>query len=362
MSTIPATMKACGLNTGKTPGGVELLEEFTMPVPEMQPRDILIKVAACGLNPVDIKKRETNMFGAGVGTLESPVVLGYDGAGTVVKVGSESSMFQIGDQVYFAGSIARNGSNAEYVAIDERIVGHAPTSVSLTKAAAQPLVLLTAWEGLFEGLGLTAGDPKIEGKTLLVLPGAGGVGSYVIQLASQLLGLKVIATASRPESIQAAKDLGASVVINHREPLKQQLEKEGIDGIDFVFNAFDTSVYFDQYAEIVKPFGKIVSIVETDKNVNLTALMVKRISFAWELMFTRPLHGIDLEYQGHVLNQGAKLLDSGALKMPHVKVLPWSIENLRAAHVEQYAGKVVGKLVLTREADAAALTARSGGA
>merc|ERR1712187_747785 len=118
-----------------------------------------------------------------------------------------------------------------------------------------------------------------------------------------------IATSSRPESIHAAKDLGAGVVINHREPLKPQLEKEGIDGIDFVYNAFDTSVYFDQYAEIVKPFGKIVSIVETDKNVNLTALMVKRISFAWELMFTRP---------------------------------PWSIENLRAAHVEQYAGKVVG--------------------
>jgi len=362
MSNVPVTMKACGLNTGKTPGGVELLEEFIMPVPEMQPRDILIKVAACGLNPVDIKKRETNMFGAGAGTLESPVVLGYDGAGTVAKVGSESSMFKIGDEVYFAGSIARNGSNAEYVAIDERIVGHAPTSVSLTKAAAQPLVLLTAWEGLFEGLGLTAGDPQIEGKTLLVLPGAGGVGSYVIQLASKLLGLKVIATASRPESIQASKDLGASVVINHREPLKEQLEKEGIDGIDFVFNAFDTSVYFDQYAEIVKPFGKIVSIVETEKKVNLTALMVKRISFAWELMFTRPLHGIDLEYQGHVLNQGAKLLDCGALKMPHVKVLPWSIENLQAAHVEQYAGKVVGKLVLTRQTDAAALTGRSGGA
>jgi len=355
-------MKACGLNTGKVPGGVELLEEFVMPVPELQPRDILVKVAACGLNPVDIKKRETNIFGAGVKTLESPLVLGYDGAGTVVKVGSESSIFKPGDQVYFAGSIARNGSNAEYLAIDERIVGHAPTSVSLTKAAAQPLVFITAWEGLFEGLGLTAFDPKIAGKKLLVLPGAGGVGSYVIQLASQLLGLKVIATASRPESVQATKDLGASVVINHREPLKPQLEKEGIDGIDFVYNAFDTSVYFEQYAEIVKPFGKIVSIVETDKHVNLTALMVKRISFAWELMFTRPLHGIDLEYQGYVLNQGANLLDCGALKMPDVKVLPWSLENLQAAHVEQYAGKVVGKLVLTRESDPVALTRKSGGA
>lgn len=241
-------------------------------------------------------------------------------------------------------------------------MGHAPTSVSLTKAAAQPLVFLTAWEGLFEGLGLTAFDPNISGKTLLVLPGAGGVGSYVIQLASQLLGLKVIATASRPESIQAAKNLGASVVINHRELLKPQLVKEGIDGVDFVYNAFDTSVYFDQYAEVVKPFGKIVSIVETEKNINLTALMVKRISFAWELMFTRPLYGIDLDYQGYVLNQGAKLLDSGALKMPDVKVLSWSLENLKAAHVEQYAGKVVGKLVLTRDPESVALASKSGGA
>jgi len=282
--------------------------------------------------------------------------------GTVVKVGSESSMFKVGDKVYFAGSIARNGSNAEYVAIDERIVGQAPTSVSLTKAAAQPLVFLTAWEGLFEGLGLTAFDPKIAGKTLLVLPGAGGVGSYVIQLASQLLGLRVIATASRPESIQASKDLGASVVINHREPLKPQLEQEGIDGVDFVYNAFDTSVYFDQYAEIVKPLGKIVSIVETEKTINLTALMVKRISFAWELMFTRPLYGVDLEYQGYVLNQGAKLLDCGALQMPDVKVMPWSLKNLKTAHVEQNAGNVVGKLVLTRESDPAALAGKSGGA
>merc|ERR1712187_748508 len=184
-----------------------------------------------------------------------------------------------------------------------------------------------------------------------VLPGAGGVGSYVIQLAKQLLGLRVIATASRPESVQAAKDLGADIVINHRELLKPQLEKHGLDFVDFVYNAFDTSVYFDQYAEIVRPMGKIVSIVETEKDLPLTKLMVKRISFAWELMFTRSLYGVDLEYQGNALNHAAKLLDSGAIAMPDVKVLPWSIESLKLAHEEQASGKAIGKIVLSREVE-----------
>merc|ERR1712039_202628 len=200
------------------------------------------------------------------------------------------------------------------------------------------------------GLGLKAYDEKIAGKKLLLLPGAGGVGSFVIQLASQLYGLDVIATASRPESAKACKDLGAKVTINHREPLKPQLEKEGIDSVDFVYNAFDTSVYFKQYVEILKPFGKMVSIVETDADIPLTDLMVKRISFAWELMFTRPIYGVDLEFQGFILNSGARMLDSGALKMPEVKVLPFSLESLKSAHIEQESGKAIGKIVLTREA------------
>jgi len=203
------------------------------------------------------------------------------------------------------------------------------------------------------GLGLQAYDENLAGKKLLMLPGAGGVGSFVIQLASQIYGLDVIATASRPESAEACKALGAKVTINHREPLKPQLKDLGIEEVDFVYNAFDTSVYFEQYAEIIKPFGKIVSIVETDKDIPLTQLMVKRISFSWELMFTRPLHGVDLEYQGFILNSGAKMIDSGALKMPDVKVMPFDLESLMEAHAYQESGKAIGKTVLTRETKAA---------
>jgi zinc-binding alcohol dehydrogenase family protein len=341
-------MKGVGLNTGAQPGDVSQLSEFDLPVPELQPRDLLVKIVASGMNPVDTKKRQKNMMGES-GTLTAPVIMGYDGAGVVEKVGAECSLFKEGDKVFFAGALNRNGTNSEYTAVDERIVGHAPKSLSLTKAAAIPLVLLTAWEGLLEGLGITAHDPKNVGKKLLILPGAGGVGSFVIQLASQVLGLDVIATASRPESAKACEDLGAKYTINHREALKPQLEKLNIDGVDFIYNAYDTSVYFDQYADIVKPFGKIVSIVETDKELPMTKLMFKRVSFTWELMFTRSIFGVEMENQGFILNTGAKMIDSGSLTLPQLNVMSFDVDSLRKAHTEQESGKVIGKTVLTRD-------------
>ena len=175
------SMTAIGLRTAT--GGVELLEQFEMAVPTLRPRDVLIRVASSGLNPVDTKKRHG--FGA-PGPLAEPVVLGYDAAGTVAAVGSEVTGFAVGDKVYTAGVLSRNGSNSELFAVDERIVGRAPKSLSLTQASAVPLVLLTAWEGLFESLGIKPFDPSESGKTILVLPGAGGVGSLVIQLVSSV--------------------------------------------------------------------------------------------------------------------------------------------------------------------------------
>lgn len=342
-------MKAIGLNTGATAGGLDQLSEFEMPVPELQPRDLLVKIEAAGMNPVDTKKRQNNLAGKdGMGVLSEPVIMGYDGAGVVEQVGSECSLFKVGDRVYFAGVINRNGTNAEYCAVDERIVGLAPKTLSLSQAAAVPLVLLTAWEGLFEGLSLTAHDAKNSGKTLLVLPGAGGVGSFVIQLAAQVLNLDVIATASRPESEKACKDLGAKWTINHREPLKPQLDKLGLDGVDFIYNAYDTKVYFDQYTEIIKPLGRIVSIVETDEGLPMTKLMFKRVSFAWEVMFTRAVFGVDMEYQNFILNSGARMLDTGAMKLPELQVMPFNMENLKKAHEHQESGKAIGKTVLTR--------------
>jgi len=331
-------MKAIGLKSAK--GGVELLEALEVPIPELQPHDILVKMVACGMNPVDYKVRSG-------GSATFPIILGYDGVGTVEKLGSEASLFKVGDKVWTAGVINRNGTNSEYTAVDERIVGYAPSKISAAKAAAVPLVLLTAWEGIFEQLGLKPFDSKSNaGKSLLILPGAGGVGSFVIQLAKKLCGLIVIATASRTESGAAVKALGADIVINHRKPLKEQLEANGLSGVDYIYNAYKTDVNFDQYCEIINPLGKIVSIVECDKDLPLTKLMSKRATFSWELMFTRALYNADPIQQHYILNHGAMLVDCGLLQLPDVVIHPYSVENLRKIHEEQESGRMIGKNVL----------------
>lgn len=340
---VPADMNVIGLKSAT--GGIELFEEFRMPVPELGDRDVLIKVDAAGMNPVDDKLR-TN-FGT-PGPLDAPKVLGMDGCGTIAAVGKAVTFFKVGDVVWTAGLLTKNGTNADYVAHDERIVGLAPTSISRGMAASVPLVFLTAWEGLFEGLGLSEFDPALAGKTLLVLPGAGGVGSFVIQLASAILGLTVIATASRPESGQACINLGAKYTINHRQPLKPQIEALGLDGVDYIYNAYKTDVYFDQYCDIVKPLGGIVSIVETDEPMALGKLMHKRVTFVWELMFTRPLFNVEMERQHGILNDAARLIDRGLIRLPDVKVLPWSLQSLKKMHTEQASGTMIGKNVMSR--------------
>ena len=167
--------------------------------------------------------------------------------------------------------------------------------------------------------------------------------------AKQLAGLKVVATASRPESAAAAIALGADVTVNHREPLQAQLTAAGIDGVDYIYNAYDSGTYFDQYVDIIKPLGKIVSIVSTSRDLPMSKLMSKRVTYVWELMFTRPLYGVEMEKQRHILDTGARLIDGGLLKLPAVKVLPFTVEALRGAHTSQESGEVIGKIVLTRE-------------
>ena len=167
--------------------------------------------------------------------------------------------------------------------------------------------------------------------------------------AKQLAGLKVVATASRPESAAAAIALGADVTVNHREPLQAQLTAAGIDGVDYIYNAYDSGTYFDQYVDVIKPLGKIVSIVGTSRDLPMSKLMSKRVTYVWELMFTRPLYGVEMEKQRHILDTGARLIDGGLLKLPAVKVLPFTVEALRGAHTSQESGEVIGKIVLTRE-------------
>jgi len=337
------TMKAFGIKA--TGPSVDVLEELEVPTPTLGPQDVLIRVHAAGLNPVDFKQR--GGFG-NAGALPEPKILGYDGAGVVEAVGSAVTLFKVGDRVWSAGVLNRNGTNAELVAIDERIVGHAPKNLSWAEAAAIPLALLTAWEGLFESLGLRAFDFSIAGKSLLVVPGAGGVGSFVIQLAKKLLGLTVIATASRPESIAACLELGADFTINHREPFKPQLVAKGFPTVDYIYCAYDADTYFSQWADITAPLGKIVNIVGTAKDLPLSALMSKRITVVWELMFTRALYNADPIQQHHILNAAARLVEAGAIRLPAIRVLPWSLEALKEGHVSLERADTVGKIVLTR--------------
>jgi len=338
-TALQATMHAFGIRHG---GGVDSLEEMELPRPELRPKDILVRVEACGMNPADTKLRTLSAPPGGL-----PKVLGWDGSGVVAACGPESVGFNVGDRVFFAGSHVRNGSNADLVAIDSRIVGKAPRSIAPDVAASVPLVALTAWEGL-EQLGLDFSSPTLShGKKLLVIPGAGGAGSYIIQFA-KVLGLTVIATASRPESRQACFSLGADHVINHREALKPQLDALGVNDVHYIFDAVSFEQYATQFLEIIRPFGRIVSITATGK-ADLDAFKGKAVSLSWELMFTRSLFETeDIGHQGYILNTVAEMIDAGKLQTPIWKSLPWSLESLREAHLLQESGKAIGKIVMAK--------------
>jgi len=319
-----------------------LSETVDQPVPDLGPRDILVKVLAAGLNPVDVMVT--------AGSIPVPTqIAGFDAVGIVEAVGSEANMWKIGDKIYGSGSVIRNGTYAEKWAVDERVVAKAPTSLSAADGASVSLVALTAWEGLFEQIKIDPDNIKANaGKTLLVLPGAGGTGSYITQFA-KMAGLTVIATASRPESQEAVKQLGADHVINHREPLKPQLEALGICELDYIYNAYKTDVYWDQYADIIKPKGHIVSIVQTPEKIDLSRLFMKIGSFSWAFMFSKTMYGFELESQGRILTRVAKLIDEGKIKIPSVETKTWSLDNLRELLAMQESGKTIGKLTLTRE-------------
>jgi len=335
------TMAAFGIRSA---GGIDVLEELLLPVPEVRPKDLLIRVEASAMNPVDFMVRNMDVAPGGF-----PKVLGWDGAGIVEACGPDVAGFKVGDRVYFAGSVMRNGSNADLVAVDERIVAQAPASISAAVASSVPLVTLTAWEGL-EHLGLNPSDAGSGcQRKILVMPGAGGVGSYVIQLA-KACGLQVIATASREESREACKALGADFVINHNEPLKPQLEKLGINGVPFIYDAVDFKGNAEQYADIILPFGKIVSVTMfAGEIVILDAFKFKAVSIMTEAMFTRSnFETDDMAHQGEILSRAAKMIDAGMLQTPIWETLPWSLDSLRKAHSLQESRKAIGKIVLAR--------------
>jgi zinc-binding alcohol dehydrogenase family protein len=271
--------------------------------------------------------------------------MGYDAAGVVTQVGSEVSLFAVGDEVFYAGDITRPGTNAQLHAVDERIVGKKPTSMDFAEAAGMPLTSITAWELLFDSLGITEGTG--QGESILILGGAGGVGSILIQLAKKLTGLKVVATASRPETTEWVKKMGTDHVINHHESLIDQLNAIDIQPL-YVAALTGTDGHFSAIVELIKPRGH-VAFIDDPKTLDIKVGKPKALNFSWEFMFTRSMFQMDdIEVQHQLLNRVSEMLDSGELiSTVNNNLGPISVETLKAAHAEQESGRVIGKNVLS---------------
>lgn len=301
---------------------------------EVGPRDLLVRVHAVSVNPVDLKQRDSYDGSDGAR------VLGYDAAGTVVAVGGGVSFFEVGDDVYYAGSLSRSGSNTDHQLVDERLVGHKPSALDFAEAAAVPLTLLTAWEALFERFRLGARSTG----TLLVTGAAGGVGSMVVQLARRLTDVEVVAAASRPESEEWSLDLGA-----HRTVDRHRLREEvGPDAVDHLFSPFSAGMV-PLYAELLRVRGDVVAIDEPE-GLDLLPFKAKSQGWLWEFVFTRPLHEEESTAHHDVLEQAAGLFDSGVLRTTlSRRAGPLSPSVLREAHRAVEGHGMVGKFVVTAE-------------
>jgi len=306
---------------------VHTFADVELPKPSPSGRDLLVKVEAVSVNPVDYKQRKMDSA--------APRVLGWDAAGTVAAVGDKVSLFSVGDAVYYAGDVTRPGCNSEYHLVDERIVGRKPKSLDFAQAAAIPLTAITAWEAFFDRLKVK------EGRTLLIIGGAGGVGSIGIQIA-KIAGLRVIATASRPESIAWAKAMGADEVVGRdfRSQIKQP--------VDYIANFSEVDEHWAAIGELIAPQGGIVLIVGNKQPLNVDAVRAKSAAVCFELMFTRSrFQTPDMIEQHKLLNQVADWLDSGKLKGTLKETLsPINAANLRKAHEKLESGTMIGKLVL----------------
>ncbi|MEP7702639.1 zinc-binding alcohol dehydrogenase family protein [Paraglaciecola sp. 25GB23A] len=303
-------------------------------------RDLLVKISAISVNPVDCKIRKN------VDPQGQAKILGWDAVGVVEDVGDEVSLFKIGDSVYYAGDITRSGSNAEYQLIDERLVGFKPRTLSDAEAAALPLTSITAWEMLFERLDIN--KPANRNPLLLVIGGAGGVGSILIQLAKHLSQATVIATASRQQSQAWVKDLGADYVLDHSQPLKAQIEALNLGQVSHVACTTHADEHFVALIELLKPQGKLGIIEFSGSAIDLNLLKDKSISLHWEFMFTRGKYQTeDMIEQHHLLNRIATLIDEGLVKSTLGKNLgSINAKNLRASHVLSESNKTIGKIVL----------------
>jgi len=314
--------------------------DVDLPVPTPTGRDILVSVKAVAVNPVDTKVR------APKDKVETaPRVIGWDASGVVTAVGSDVTLFKVGDPVYYAGDLTRAGSYSEYQLVDERIVGHKPASLSHAEAAALPLTTITAYEAFFDRLGVDR-DGLNAGQTILIIGAGGGVGSIGIQLAKRA-GLKVIATASRVETIAWVKELGADYVVNHRKPLVEQVRALGLKHVDHIA-IFNDMRHWDAAVELIRPQGGIVSIDDTHLPMPMAGMKTKSASLHWEFMFARAMHQTpDMIEQHHLLSFVASEIDAGRIRTTVSEVLrPINASNMRLAHELVESGKMRGKVVL----------------
>jgi zinc-binding alcohol dehydrogenase family protein len=340
-------MKAVGFFQALQAEDPSSLVDVEVPDPAARGRDLLVRVQAVSVNPVDTKVRLRQE-----GVLSEPRIPGWDAAGVVEAVGGHVSLFREGDEVYYAGDISRPGCDSQYHLVDERIVGRKPSSLSFEQAAAMPLTTITAWEALFDRLGVAtpttgAGQPR----SVLIIGGAGGVGSIAVQLAKQKARLDVIATASRQESADWCRKLGADEIIDHHKPFAAEFKRIGADGVDYILCFNSTEMHIQNMADVIKPQGRICTIVETKNSrpVNINLFQRKSVAFMWELMFTRSLFQTpDMQAQHDLLNEAGRMLDQGLLKTTMTENYgPLTAENLRRAHGKLESGSMIGKLVLS---------------
>ena len=334
-------MKAIGYTHSLDINEPNALMDLEIDKPSASGRDLLIKISAIAVNPVDYKiRKRVNPEGG------EPKILGWDAVGEVVDIGSDVTKFAVGDRVYYAGDLTRPGSNAEFQLVDERIVGKAPKSLSDSDAAALPLTTITAYELLFNHLELKQQSEKSE-EVVLVVGAAGGVGSIMLQLLKTLTGATVIATASRESSKNWVQELGADYVVDHSQPMAEQIKALNVGEVTHVASLNNTHQYIDTYVEVMKPKGKL-ALIDDPESLDVAKLKQKSLSLHWEFMFTRSMFETDdMAEQSRLLSDVASLIDEGKIKTTVGKHLgKINAANLIEAHKALEEGSAIGKFVL----------------
>jgi zinc-binding alcohol dehydrogenase family protein len=334
-------MKAIGYIQSLPPSDPKSLFDFELPIPERKDRDLLVAVRAVSVNPIDTKVRMRQQ-----GSEAQPKILGFDCAGVVQDVGPEVTFFKPGDEVFYAGSILRPGTNAEFHLVDERLAGPKPRSLSFAEAAALPLTSITAWELLFDRLRIPLGKPQQAG-SLLVIGASGGVGSILVQLARRLTGVTVLASASRPESQQWVLKAGAHHAVDHSKKLSEEVRKLGIQHLEFIIGLTHTDQHFDEIVELIAPQGHF-ALIDDPAPIDINKLKPKSVSLHWESMFTRStFQTVDLIEQHRILRQISTLVDEGLIRTTlGSSAGRIDAANLRAAHAAIESHQSIGKIVL----------------